>query len=82
MEETVSNCKNCTGNCKAQIFMPCEVCTLVHDDTSVKLVYYCDLCSAYICCAKCKGDLPNRALAATMKAVISFKEVLTKRKEK
>ena len=48
----VKNCNSpgCVGDCKSEIYMPCEVCSLVHNDNSVKKVFYCDVCKAYICC--------------------------------
>lgn len=79
----VSNCNSpgCTGDCKTEIYMPCEVCSLVHGDTSVKKVFYCEVCHAYICCKKCRYDLVSRALAATIKAGNKIKNAFKTSKE-
>ena len=80
--QPVQNCNSpgCTGDCNTQIFMPCEVCSLVYGDTSVKKVFYCKVCQAYICCKKCRYDLVNRALAATIRAGNNIKKSFKKKK--
>lgn len=81
MAEQKENCTNCAGDCKTRIYMPCKVCTLVHNDPTPKLSYYCDLCKAYICCAKCKQDIMNRGYAAVLNIVEKVKEVFTGKQE-
>lgn len=61
--------------------MPCEVCSLVHGDNTVKLCFYCDVCTAYICCARCKNDLINRAKAAAIKLANKAKEAFIQKKK-
>lgn len=70
------NSPGCVGDCKTIINMPCEVCTLVHGDNKVKRVFYCKVCAAYICCEKCRYDLINRGLAATIRAGMKAKEFI------
>lgn len=78
----VSNCNSpgCVGDCNTQIYMPCEVCSLVHGDTSVKKVFYCKVCQAYICCKKCRYDIAGRLAAATIRAGMKIKNSFKKKK--
>lgn len=76
------NSPQCVGDCKTEIYMICEVCSLVHGDNSVKKCFYCDLCKAYICCKKCRFDLVNRAAAATIKAANKVTDFVKGKNEK
>ena len=43
----------------------CKVCELVDDDSSIKQVFYCSTCQAYICLA-CRPNFLKRAKAVIL----------------
>lgn len=56
---------------------PCDACSLIDGDTSEKAITKCKVCDADLC-AKCKGDIPRRGLAAAIKAGKAVKEAAAK----
>ncbi len=47
----------------------CDVHSIVNKDNSMREVYYCSTCDAWMC-KKCEVDIPKRALAMVKKPVM------------
>lgn len=60
--------------------MPCEVCRLNSNDSSVKAVCWCSLCSAYICKDHI-NDAPERILAAAKTVITKVKRAFKGKKK-
>ena len=69
-------CKNCGTN-HPDVRMPCKVCELADNDTTVKRVRYCDTCKAYIC-ADHWDDYIARGIAITKNLIREIKKKLKK----
>lgn len=65
-------CSNCKGT---KTFGVCKVCELVDDDKSIKEVYECVICNAWIC-EKCQSNIGNRWKAAVKSAKQKFNIIL------
>lgn len=64
----VIGCTSCTGE-TSNITMPCNVCELVDKDVTPKMVWWCDLCEAYICKECLPNDVKRIKAAAISKAL-------------
>ena len=51
----------------------CEVCKLTSNDETIKMVYWCVFCKAWIC-EECDGKVVKRAEAAVITAVDTIKK--------
>ena len=74
-------CKDCFGVEKADVRHTCRVCELMDNDTSIKRVKYCSLCSAYIC-EKHRGLSLYRVLAVLKDKKEKVVEVVKRRGRK
>lgn len=61
-------CATCGDNAPSTVQMPCGVCRELSNDSSVKAVWWCQLCGEYVC-LKHKNNYVARGAAAITKGV-------------